>query len=71
MADVTSEMSGTVFEIPTEEGDEVSAGEAVIVLEAMKMEVDVESPIDGTITEIKVEEDDFVEEEEVGAVVEE
>lgn len=71
MADVKSEMSGTVFEIPTEEGDEVSEGEPIIVLEAMKMEVDVESPVDGTITEIKVEEEDFVEEEEVVAEVEE
>lgn len=71
MADVESEMSGTVFEIPKSEGDDVSAGEAVIILEAMKMEVDVESPVDGTVAEIKVDNDDFVEEEEVVAVVEE
>jgi acetyl-CoA carboxylase biotin carboxyl carrier protein len=71
MADVKSEMSGTVFELPVEEGDEVSEGEAVVILEAMKMEVDVESPVDGTVSEIKVDEDDFVEEEEVVAEVEE
>ncbi len=71
MAEVKSEMSGTVFELPTEEGDEVDEGEAVVILEAMKMEVDVESPVDGTVSEIKVDEDDFVEEEEVVAEVEE
>lgn len=71
MAEVKSEMSGTVFELPTEEGDEVSAGEAVVVLEAMKMEVDVEAPVDGTISEISVEEEDFVEEEEVVAEIDE
>lgn len=71
MAEVKSEMSGTVFEIPTSEGDEVDAGEPVIVLEAMKMEVDVEAPVDGTISEISVEEEDFVEEEEVVAEIDE
>ncbi|MFB6226898.1 MAG: biotin/lipoyl-containing protein [bacterium] len=71
MAEVKSEMSGTVFELPTEEGDEVSAGDAVIVLEAMKMEVDVEAPVDGTVSAINVEKDDFVEEEEVVAEIDE
>lgn len=71
MAEVKSEMSGTVFELPTEEGDEVSAGDAVVVLEAMKMEVDVEAPVDGTVSSINVEKDDFVEEEEVVAEIDE
>ena len=38
-----------------EVGDTVSAGDAVVVLEAMKMENNVAADIDGTITEVKVE----------------
>ena len=70
MTEVKSGMDGTVFEIPTEEGDHVEAGDPVIVLEAMKMEVNVEATTSGTITEILVEEGDHVEEHDTLAKME-
>jgi biotin carboxyl carrier protein len=47
-------MSGTVNEIPVAEGDEVSAGEVLIVLEAMKMLTNVLSEVNGKVSEIMI-----------------
>jgi propionyl-CoA carboxylase alpha chain len=49
----------------------VSAGDAVLVLEAMKMQHTVTAPHDGTVTEINVEPGAQVASGEVLAVVEE
>jgi pyruvate carboxylase len=59
--DVRSQMIGTVNEIPVSEGDEVSAGEILIVLEAMKMLTNVLSEVNGKISEIMVAPGDKVE----------
>ncbi|HEX3788854.1 MAG TPA: biotin carboxylase N-terminal domain-containing protein [Pseudonocardiaceae bacterium] len=47
-------MPGTVVRVAVEVGDQVRAGAAVVVLEAMKMEHSVSAPHDGTVTEIGV-----------------
>ncbi len=47
-------MPGTVVRTIARPGDTVSAGDPVIVLEAMKMEMDVGAPVDGTVIEIAV-----------------
>ena len=59
--DVRSQMAGTVNEIPVSEGNEVSAGEVLIVLEAMKMLTNVISEINGKVSEIMVSPGDKVE----------
>jgi biotin carboxyl carrier protein len=59
--DVRSQMIGTVNEIPVSEGDEVSAGEVLIVLEAMKMLTNVLSEVNGKVSEIMVALGDKVE----------
>ncbi|BBU23949.1 acetyl/propionyl/methylcrotonyl-CoA carboxylase subunit alpha [Mycobacterium xenopi] len=52
---VTAPMQGTVVKVAVEEGQEVTAGDLVVVLEAMKMENPVTAHKDGTITGLAVE----------------
>jgi len=53
-------MQGTVVKVLVEVGEEVEAGQAVIVLEAMKMENNIAADKAGTISEVKVAEGDAV-----------
>ncbi|HET7665533.1 MAG TPA: acetyl/propionyl/methylcrotonyl-CoA carboxylase subunit alpha [Mycobacterium sp.] len=52
---VTAPMQGTVVKVAVEEGQQVSAGDLVVVLEAMKMENPVTAHKSGTITSLAVE----------------
>ncbi|MGC4962135.1 acetyl/propionyl/methylcrotonyl-CoA carboxylase subunit alpha [Gordonia sp. DT218] len=52
---VQAPMQGTVVKVAVEEGQEVSAGELVVVLEAMKMENPVTAHKDGVVTGLAVE----------------
>ncbi|HEX2235452.1 MAG TPA: acetyl-CoA carboxylase biotin carboxylase subunit [Actinomycetota bacterium] len=47
-------MQGTIVKVLVAEGDEVSAGEVVCVLEAMKMENSILAHVDGTVAELRV-----------------
>jgi acetyl/propionyl-CoA carboxylase alpha subunit len=49
---VTSPMPGRVVAVRVAEGDEVAAGDVLVVLEAMKMEHPVTAPYDGTVSEV-------------------
>jgi len=57
---ITAQMPGDVLTILVGEGDQVSAGQNVLVLEAMKMEVSVAAPASGTIAEMAVKPGDHV-----------
>ena len=52
---LTSPMQGTIVKIVAEEGHRVSAGDTVVVLEAMKMEQPLTAHKDGTVTGLAVE----------------
>ena len=56
-------MAGTVFEVSVQEGDAVTKGQTVIILESMKMEIPHDVTTDGTVSKVFVAEGDFVEEE--------
>jgi pyruvate carboxylase len=58
--DVRSPLKGTVNEVPASAGDEVSAGQVLIVLEAMKMLNNVISEISGKVAEVSVSPGDEV-----------
>ncbi len=62
-------MPGTVVRVAVEAGQDVAAGDVVLVLEAMKMQHTVTAPHDGTVTEINVEPGAQVASGEVLAVV--
>jgi biotin carboxyl carrier protein len=47
---------GKILSIKVQEGQEVKAGQVVLILEAMKMENEITAPIDGEIKEILVKE---------------
>jgi acetyl-CoA/propionyl-CoA carboxylase, biotin carboxylase, biotin carboxyl carrier protein len=57
---VTVPMQGTVVKVLVKPGDAVEAGQAVCVLEAMKMENNIVSQFEGTVTEVRVEAGDPV-----------
>jgi biotin carboxyl carrier protein len=52
---VTSPMPGTILEVKVKDGDVVKSGQAIFVLEAMKMESDIPAPAAGTIRGIAVQ----------------
>ena len=49
-----------MFKILVAEGDEIKAGQVVIVLEAMKMETEITAPADGKVGKIHVAQSDAV-----------
>ena len=53
-ADVVAPMIGTVMKVLVNEGDHVSKGDTLLVLEVMKMENEIKSPADGTVAQIPV-----------------
>jgi acetyl-CoA/propionyl-CoA carboxylase, biotin carboxylase, biotin carboxyl carrier protein len=53
--DVTAPMQGTILKVHVTEGDQVVAGDPLMVLEAMKMETTLAAPRDGVVTAIDVE----------------
>ena len=48
--------AGNVWKIVAKEGDAVKAGDQILILEAMKMEIPVVAPVDGTVSSIVVSE---------------
>jgi pyruvate carboxylase subunit B len=49
-------MPGIILSIAVKEGDQVNAGDALLVLEAMKMENEIHAPRAGTIKKVYVSE---------------
>ena len=58
---LASPMPGSVVTVDVAEGDEVSKGQTLLVVEAMKMEHPVTAPVDGTIVDLAVAAGDPVE----------
>lgn len=58
--------AGKVFKLEKKVGDAVKKGDAVVIIEAMKMEIPVVAPEDGTVASIDVAVGDMI---EAGAVL--
>lgn len=52
--DVTAPMPGTILDVKVNVGDAVTAGQTVLILEAMKMENEIAAPAAGTVKAIHV-----------------
>ena len=59
--DVKAPMPGLVVDIRVKEGDEIKKGDALVVLQAMKMENILKCPADVTIKKVHVKKDDAIE----------
>lgn len=68
--DVESEVTGNVWKILLEVGAQVAAGDVIMILESMKMEIPVEANAAGKLAEILVQPEDQVEEDQVVARIE-
>jgi acetyl-CoA carboxylase biotin carboxyl carrier protein len=68
--EIRAEMVANVFKIVVAEGDAVSDGDTLIILESMKMEIPVLTELDGTVATLAVAEGDVVQEGDLIAVVE-
>ena len=70
MLDVTAEMAATVWLIEVAVGDEVRAGQDLVILESMKMEIPVSAAVPGVVRSIQVELGQAVAEGDVLVVIE-
>src|SRR6266508_6059257 len=69
VADVEAHITGTVWKIECEVGDEIEEGDTVVILESMKMEMPVEAEDTGKVKEILCEEGQSVSEGDVLVVL--
>lgn len=67
---LTAPMPGKVVRVLLKRGDEVAAGQGVVVVEAMKMQNEIKSPKAGRILEVRVAEGENVNNKQVLAIVE-
>ncbi|MGD9639168.1 MAG: biotin/lipoyl-containing protein [Alphaproteobacteria bacterium] len=59
-ASIVSPMPGTMWKILLKAGDAVKAGDVIMILESMKMEIEIKATVDGTISKIMVSESQHI-----------
>ena len=69
--EIKAHITGTVWKIEVEIGEEVEEDDDFVILESMKMEMPVSAEFDCVVTEIRVKEGEAVEEGQVLMVVNE
>lgn len=62
MTAIVASLAGTVFKVLVSPGDTVTAGQEVVIMESMKMEIPIEAENDGIVHEVPAKEGDFVNE---------
>lgn len=67
--EVASELVANVLSIDVEVGQQVREGEALVILESMKMEIPVLAPHDGTVLAIRSSAGDVVQDGDVMVVI--
>ena len=67
--EIKAHITGVVYQVTAKPGDRVQAGDPVVVLESMKMEIPVEAPRAGSVKEITVREGQTVQEGDTVALL--
>ncbi len=67
---IEAPITANVWKVLKKEGDHVSEGELVVILESMKMEIPVESPYNGKILKLYIQEGGAVTEGDLIAEIE-
>jgi acetyl-CoA carboxylase biotin carboxyl carrier protein len=65
VSEIVAEMVANVLSVSVEPGDQVAAGDVLIILESMKMEIPVMAEGDGTVRAVKIAPADVVQEGDV------
>ena len=63
-------MTGTIFELLIEQGDNVEEGDELVILESMKMEIPVEAPVAGSVAQVHIAQGDQVQEGDLLVTIE-
>jgi acetyl-CoA carboxylase biotin carboxyl carrier protein len=66
---VLAELVANVLTVNIQPGDEVNAGDTLVILESMKMEIPVIAEVRGTVAEVAVNEGDVITEGDTIAVI--
>ena len=69
MAELRAEMVANVWKVVAAEGDAVSDGDTIVILESMKMEIPVIAESSGTLSQLAVTEGQVVQEGDLIAVI--
>ncbi len=69
MAEVRAEMVANVWKVVAAEGQQLEAGDTLVILESMKMEIPVLAEEAGTLSKLHVAEGDVVQEGDLIAVL--
>ncbi|WP_436492051.1 biotin/lipoyl-binding carrier protein [Actinokineospora sp. HUAS TT18] len=67
--EIHAEIVASVLKVVAQEGQDLHAGDTVVILESMKMEIPVLTEEDGTLTRLAVQEGDVIQEHDLIAVV--
>ena len=67
--EVHAEMVSSVWKVLVEPGARVAAGDTLVILESMKMEIPVVAESDGTVAQLAVNEGDVVQDGDLIAVI--
>jgi biotin carboxyl carrier protein len=67
--DVRAEIVASVLEVVVSKGDQIGAGDTLVLLESMKMEIPVLAEVGGTVTEVSVAVGDVIQAGDLIAVI--
>lgn len=65
MKQIKATMAGSVWKMLVSEGEQVTAGQEVVILESMKMEIPITAETSGTVKKVRIGEGGFVNEDDI------